>query len=311
MKRRTSYALIIILIALLGVLGYLVFKPPKPLSTSKPIVHKPVAPVKSKPPQSLAHVVVIVEENKPYAAVVGSPNAPYFNSLIPAGALATNYSAITNPSLPNYIALTSGTTAGITTDCQPTESSCQANTASVADTIERSGRSWKMYAEDMTAACSAANNTLYAAKHNPFIYYPNIRNNSTRCANVVPFTEFKKDLTGSKLPNYAFISPNLCNDTHDCPVATGDRWLSEQVPAILASPAFKNSKSLLVITWDEGNRLNNHIPALFLGPAAQSGVQSAAAYSHYSLLHTIETQWNLPPLTENDKNAPTMNELLR
>jgi hypothetical protein len=152
-------------------------------------------------------------------------------------------------------------------------------------------------------------------KHNPFLYYPGIAGDQNRCeAHVVPFDRFAGDLAGSStLPDYAFISPDLCNDMHDCAVATGDAWLAREVPAILASPAFTNQNSLLVITWDEdsGGDGNNTVPTIFAGPAARTNQRSAVAYNHYSLLRTIESFWNLPPMAPGDGAATVMSDMLR
>jgi hypothetical protein len=102
----------------------------------------------------------------------------------------------------------------------------------------------------------------------------------------------------------------MCNDTHDCPISTGDDWLSHEVPRILGSPAFTTQNSLLVLTWDEGSKEDNRVATVFAGPAARKGFTSNAAYSHYSLLHTIEDVWGLAPLTDDVRNAPLMSELL-
>jgi phospholipase C len=263
--------------------------------------------------QPISHVVMILEENKPKTRIVGNASAPYINELLGKYAQTENYFAVTNPSLPNYIALTSGTTAGITNDCNPPSVSCQANVSNITDSIEKSGRSWKAYAESMPAPCTGTNSGLYAVRHNPFMYYPDISSNKPRCVDhVVPFTQFSADLSStSTLPNYAFVSPNLCSDMHDCSVQTGDTWLSQVVPRILSSPAFTQQHSLLVIVWDEGNADNNNVPIIFAGPAAKRGYRSSAYYSHYSLLHTLEHQWGLAPLTQNDKTAPLMDDMLQ
>ena len=262
-------------------------------------------------PGALDHVVVIVEENQPSQAIIGNSGAPYINKLATDYALATNYQAVTHPSLPNYLALTSGTNAGITEDCSP--SKCTANTPSIADRITQSGRSWKMYAEDMPAPCAAKNSGKYAVRHNPFMYYPGVTDDKASCeAHVVPFTQLAEDLkSASGLPDYVFISPNMCNDMHDCPVATGDAWLSRQVPKILSSPAFTTQNSLLVIAWDEGDDNSNKVSTIFTGPAAKKAYKSDTAFDHYSLLHTIESLWGLAPLTDNDKNAPVMSDMLK
>src|SRR5205823_9958573 len=119
------------------------------------------------------------------------------------------------------------------------------------DRIEASRRSWTAYMADMPAACSATDSGLYAAKHNPFVHYTDIVSNAGRCAShVVPFSNFSSDLTNGRLSNFVWITPNLCNDMHDCSIATGDAWLSTVVPRILQSPAFANS--VVLLTWDEG-----------------------------------------------------------
>jgi len=260
---------------------------------------------------SLDHVVIIVEENKPATSILGSTEAPFIKQLAARGAVATDYSAITNPSLPNYIALTSGTTAGITTDCVP--SSCPADVPSIAKKIEEAGRTWKMYAEGMPKPCTRHDAGHYAVRHNPFLYYPEVTGDAKYCrAHDVPFSALAHDLKkADTLPDFAFISPNLCNDMHDCSIATGDAWLAAEVPKILASPAFTTQNSLLVITWDEGDKHDNRITTIVAGPAAKPGYSSDSAFTHYSLLHTIESDWGIPPLTANDKAAPVMDELLK
>lgn len=257
-------------------------------------------------------MVVIVEENKPASSIVGSPNAPYLNALAREYASATDDNAITHPSLPNYLALTSGTTAGITTDCNPGDG-CLAHVPNITAAIEKSGRSWKMYAEGMPSPCHAQNSGRYAVRHNPFLYYPTVTDDATYCAmHDVPLTQLAADLaSAATMPDYAFISPDLCNDMHDCSIATGDRWLSRQVPAILTSPAFASGRSLLVITFDEGDRMSNTVPLIFAGSAAKRGYRSHRSYTHYSLLRTIELEWGLAPLTGNDAAATPMTDLLR
>ncbi|MCZ2404545.1 acid phosphatase [Paenarthrobacter sp. Z7-10] len=286
---------------------------PRPSSSDSEPAPQPQdsAPAVSGP--GLDHVVIIVEENKEASHILGSSSAPYINKLANEYALATNYQAITHPSLPNYLALTSGTNAGITNDCNPPGGACTARVPNVGDAIAKSGRSWKMYAESMPAPCTAGNAGRYAVKHNPFMYYPSItRDNASCAAHVVPFTQLEQDLgSAATLPDYAFISPDLCSDMHDCPVQTGDEWLSREVPAILASPAFSTQNSLLVVTWDEGDKASNKVLAIFAGPAARRSFKSAVAYNHYSLLHTIEQSWGIAPMTGNDANAPVMSDLMK
>lgn len=288
-----------------------------PTLTSAPVTTPPpTRPAPSSPPAATAtaiqHIVVIVDENKPAGSVIGDPQAPYLTSLAHAGALATAYSAITHPSLPNYLALTAGTTAGITTDCNPPGGSCLATGPNLAEELDRAGRSWRMYAESMPAPCTTANTSLYAVKHNPFLYFPSVTSSAAYCAaHDVPYSRFAGDLaSASTLPAFSFISPNLCDDMHDCSVATGDAWLKANVPAILASPAFTTQRSLLVVTFDEGDAGDNVVACLFAGSAARAHTVVATPFTHYSLLRTIDDVWGLAPLTNEDAEAVAMTAML-
>jgi phospholipase C len=246
-------------------------------------------------------VFVIVMENHEYGSVIGSAAAPYLNSLAANYGLATNYYAASHPSLPNYLALTAGSTFGIASDC----TTCYVNATNIADQLEASGRSWKAYMEDMPTACylgpSSGN---YAMKHNPFMYFLDIRNNAARCAaHVVPFTQFGADMNRGQVPNFVWITPNMCNDTHDCGVSTGDAWLGNVVPTITGSSAFRNG-GVLFITWDEGSShagccadtWGGHVANLVISPRSISGFRSTTAENHYGLLRTIEDAFHLTHL---------------
>lgn len=264
-------------------------------------------------PPRLDHVVIIVEENKTLGSIIGNPNAPYLNRLARTYSLADNYFAVTNPSLPNYLALTSGTTNGISSDCYPTGTSCQVTSTNIADQLEQAGKTWKEYANSMPHPCDVVNSGEYAVRHIPFLYYPDITSNKSRClSHVVPYSQFLKDLTSSTtLPDYSFITPNLCNDMHSCSIQIGDDWLAQQVPTILDSSPFTQQHSLLVVVWDEGDALSNNVAVIFAGSDAEKGYISHSFYSHYSLLHTIEWMWSMKPLTRDDTSAPIMNDMLQ
>ena len=109
-----------------------------------------------------------------------------------------------------------------------------------------------------------------------------------------------------------WLTPNLCNDTHDCPVSTGDTYLSMLVPKILASKLFTHQKAALFIAYDEGNGdrqyPSDQVYAVWAGSVAKTGFTSSNQYTHYSYLRTIEMNWHLPPLTNNDKSATPMLE---
>jgi phosphatidylinositol-3-phosphatase len=249
-----------------------------------------------------SHIFTIVMENTAYEQIIGNRSAPYMNSLAQHYGLATNYYGITHPSLPNYIAMLGGDTLGFHNDC----TTCFVNAPNLVDQLERAGKSWKAYMEDMPSPCFIGDaGTLYRQKHNPFIYFDNIRQNPVRCNKIVPFTQFATDLQANSLPNYVWITPNMCHDIHDCPIASGDAWLQTWVPQILASPAWQQN-GVLFILFDESKASDHsgccqyasggHVLTLVLSPLGKPAYHAPAAYNHYSLLRTIAAAWGLPPL---------------
>jgi hypothetical protein len=277
---------------------------PAAASHPAPAGATPRPPAPAPAPASVpafSHVFVIVMENNEYGNIIGNGAAPYINSLARSYGLATNYYGASHPSLPNYLALTAGSTFGISSDC----TTCYVNATNIADQVEASGRSWKAYMEDMPSPCyMGASYANYAMKHDPFMYYNDIRNNPTRCAaHVVPFTQFSSDIASGNVPNFVWITPNLCNDMHDCSVATGDGWLSRVVPMITGSAAYRNG-GVLFITWDEGSSgagccgdsWGGHVATLVISPRAINGYRSAVPENHYGLLRTIEDAFRLSHL---------------
>jgi hypothetical protein len=261
----------------------------------------PTPPPPPPPPPAVpafSHVFVIVMENHEYGSIIGSSAAPYINSLANSYGLATNYYAASHPSLPNYLALTAGSTFGITSDC----TTCYVSATNIADQVEASGRSWKAYMEDMPSPCfTGPSSGNYAMKHDPFMYYNDIRNNAARCAaHVVPFTQFWADMSSGAVPNFVWVTPNMCNDMHDCSVATGDAWLRSVVPTITGSAAYRNG-GVLFITWDEGSTsagccgdtYGGHVATLVISPRSINGYRSAVAENHYGLLRTVEDAFRL------------------
>lgn len=256
-------------------------------------------------PHVLDHFFVLVMENHSWSDIVGNPAAPYLNGLLGQGAVASSYWAVSHPSLPNYLALVGGSTFGVTDDC----TSCSVSAANLADRVEASGRSWKAYMEGMPTPCFAGSSYPYAQKHDPFVYFDDIRDDPARCGHVVPYSQLPGDLaTAASTPSLGWITPDLCHDMHDCSVAAGDAWLQQQVPSILASPAFTRQDSVLAITWDEGTS-DNHVLCLLLGPRVRAGHSSDQPYGHYSLLRTVEAAWSLGPLAGGDGGVPPMGDL--
>src|ERR671937_2446853 len=204
----------------------------------------------SSPPAKFSHVIWIWMENKAYGAIIGSSAAPYENQLANQCGLATNYSAVAHPSLPNYIAATSGSTWGISDDNPP--SSHPISAASIFSQVASGS-----YEESMPFNCDKGDAYPYAVKHNPEAYYTSL----TNCGSTdVPMGSTSSgsilsDLNNNALPAFSFVTPNLCNDMHDCSVQTGDSWLSSWVPKILASSSYQAGGTALVITYDEDDRL--------------------------------------------------------
>jgi hypothetical protein len=231
--------------------------------------------------------------------------------------VAANYFGITHPSLPNYMASTGGDTF-FTTNCSIIAGGCTAPELSLVDRIEDSARTWKAYMEDMPSPCFVGDYSAYAERHNPFIHFDNVLNNPTRCNRIVPYSDLAEDL--AVLPNFVWITPNLCNDMHDScfpgigEVEAGDNWLSTEVPRLQTSASCAPPQTcLIVIAFDEGNRHlvppeDNHVFTIFLkqGPPTPS---SSTPYDHYSLLRTIEDSWALAPLTVNDAGAIPMEDM--
>ena len=244
------------------------------------------------------HVIWIWMENHSYGEVIGSSAAPYENSLARACGLATNYHGVSHPSLPNYMAGTGGTTAGITTDCSPS-ATCRSTGSSIFGQIASSGRRWRSYEESMPSSCDLAPSGEYAVKHNPAAYYTAIR---SQCRSWdVPFGTttsgpFLSDLNAGTLPAFSFVTPNLCHDTHDCSVATGDAWLKAVVGRIVASATYKAGRTAVVITWDEGFGTTNQVPTIVVARSTRPGTRSGLDLNHYSLLRTTEEMFGLAKL---------------
>ena len=241
------------------------------------------------------HVVVIVFENKDEPQVIGSRDAPTFNAMARRYARFTNYRGVSHPSLPNYIAMVSGGTQGITSDC----TTCLVNAPNLADSLEGARRTWKTYAEGLPQpGFTGASAGRYAKKHDPFMYFRDIASSRTRRQRVVPFGQLRVDLRNDAVPDFALVVPDMCDSMHDCPVQTGDRWLARVLPSLL-----KLSNAVVFVVFDEG-LAGNHVPALVVGSAVRPGARVTARIDHYSLLRTIEDAWGLPLLGRSASARP-------
>src|SRR3954470_4028133 len=175
-----------------------------------------------------SHVITIVMENKEASQVLG--RSRYVAKLARRYGQATRSYAVTHPSLPNYLALTSGSTHGIASDC----TDCHLRARNLADQLAGAGISWRAYLQGMPAPCfRGAAAGRYAKKHNPFMYYDDVAGRASRCRRLVPYGRLAGDLRPGRLPTYSLVVPDLCDDTHDCGVATGDRFLRRLTPRLL------------------------------------------------------------------------------
>ncbi len=255
----------------------------------------------------VGHVFIVTEENHDYADVLDSASMPYLDSLAQQYGLATQYFANTHPSIGNYFVL--GTGQIITND------DSYSTIVTVDNVVRRllaAGKRWKSYAEDIPSVGYTGGDVGgYARKHNTFALLSDVANDSTQRRNLVPFTQFATDLANGTLPDYANIVPNLCNDAHDCPLATADKWLQTNIAPLLASATFQRD-GLLIITFDEAGSDNAHgggrIAWVVVSPKAKRGYQSTTLYQHQSTLRLTLEALGITLFPGAAATAPAMSE---
>lgn len=232
------------------------------------------------------HIVIVIEENKPFTQIIGNPAAPYINQLARRGVLFTQSYGVSHPSQPNYLALFSGTTRGISSDICPLE----LNGENLASALHEKGLSFASYSESMPRP--GFNGCAYGAymrKHNPAANWKEL------AATNQPLSAFPQNF--ASLPTVALVVPDQRNDMHDGSIARGDDWLAKNLEAYAQWAMAHNS--LLIVTWDEDDgSANNRIATLFIGSMVKPGV-SAQRINHYSVLRTIEEMLGLTYLGES------------
>ncbi len=244
-------------------------------------------------PVAYHHVVWIWMENHTLSSVVGSPAAPFESAVARECGIAVNYHAISSPSLPNYLAATGGSTFGVSDDASPDAHPIGAG--SVFGQVATAGLQWRAYAESMPGPCDLSPAGEYAVKHNPAAYFTPIRADCMRW-DVPLDPQLGADTAAGRLPTFAFITPNLCDDTHDCAVSVGDRWLAQWIPRIVAGPDYRRGDTAIVLVWDEGSGGDDRVPMIVIAPSVPAGTTATARFDHYSLLRTTETVLGLPIL---------------
>src|SRR6266568_3185195 len=233
------------------------------------------------PAPPAGHLVIVVEENSDYSDVIGNTTMPYLNGLAQQYALATQYYADTHPSIGNYFELATGKT-------------------------------WKSYAEDLPSVGYTGGDVgNYARKHNVFALLSDVVNDPAQQSRLVPFTQFATDLANGTLPDFSNVVPNLCNDAHDCSLATADAWLRANLAPLLQSATFQKD-GLLVIVFDEAGSDDTHgggrVACVLVGPKVKRGYQSSTVYQHESLLRLAAEALGLKTLPGAAASAPEMGE---
>jgi len=289
--------------------------------------------------KNFQHVFLIMMENTSYGSLIGNTNAPWINFAAAHYGLATSYFGVTHPSQPNYFAITSGSTQGVTSDDTTTITA-----PNIVDQLEAQHKSWKAYMQSIFSDGNtdklASTAGDYGRKHDPFVSYADVQNNPARMANVVDFSQFALDLARNHVPDFSWISPDACHDMHGhgtsdandpCNynneqqlIALGDAFLQTTVNEIMHSRAW-NGNSAIFITWDESdfpfgdtggccdaNPGGGRVVTLVISHDDHHARTSNAPYNHYSLLATIEDSWHLGCLnaTCDTANVPPMSDLV-
>jgi phosphatidylinositol-3-phosphatase len=256
------------------------------------------------PPPVWEHVVWIWFENHGYGAVIGSGAAPHINRIARACGLATNYHSLAHPSLPNYIAATSGLALGalgpLRDDCNAT-GPCHTG----ATSIFALAPSWGAYAESMRKPCTHWFTGAYAASHNPAVYYTNLDGCRTH---DLALPALRAALDADTLPAFVFVTPNMCDSMHNCSVATGDAWLGRILKRLTASAAYRRGTMAVFVTWDESasGDSSDRVATLVVSPSTRPHTKSGRSFDHYSLLRTTEEMLGIDRLLGEARRAPSM-----
>jgi phosphatidylinositol-3-phosphatase len=265
-------------------------------------------------------VFLILMENQNWSGIIGNASAPYINrQLLPMASHAEQYynPPGVHPSLPNYLWLEAGTNFGITDDNDPSSHS-ENTTQHLVTQLTLAGKTWKAYQEDIPGTnCPLTDVNDYAVHHDPFVYFTDVTNNNnsnsqTCIAHVRPYSELAADLQNNKVANYNFITPNMCDDMHDCGVSAGDSWLSTEIPKIMNSAAYRNGGAIF-ITWDEGeNDSDGPIGMIVISPLAKgNGYSNSIRYTHSSTLLTLEETFGLSVRLGASASATDLSDLFK
>jgi YVTN family beta-propeller protein len=286
-------------------------------SVSAPVRRPALTPPAAHVPR-FQHVFVFYFENEDFGSVIGNTRqAPYLNSLLPKASLLSNFYAEEHPSDGNYLALAGGSTFGIPLD-DPAEENSQytINAPNIGDLVDAAHGTWKAYLQSADGPCDDTVHGYYWDDDMPMMYFRDVRDRPAYCAeHVVPLQAMQADLaSAATTPNFAWVSPNDCQDMEGCGIRSGDNFLKAELGAIMRSPAWRTQRSLAIITFDEDGtdrqRPAQRVATIMIGSAGvRKGYVSHVRYTHYSLLRTIEAALGLGTLTANDRYAQPVNDV--
>jgi acid phosphatase len=262
---------------------------------------QPSAPVSfaAAQPAKVMKLLVFVVENHSLDQMREA--MPYTAALGKEFAVATNYQAVTHPSLPNYLAMTGGSTFGVTDDDPP--SSHTTDQQSVFGQALSVGKTAKVYAEGMPGNCATENSGQYVVKHNPWAYYLSERSSCVQFD--VPVTELSDDAAKGRLPNAGMVIPDLCNDAHNCDLSVADHWLRTHIEVVMSGPDWRAGHLAIVVTADEDDHHENNLVLTAVAHPSIHGAVFTALLTHYSLARLYSEILAAKPLGEAAA-APSM-----
>ncbi|MHB8811660.1 MAG: alkaline phosphatase family protein [Steroidobacteraceae bacterium] len=289
------------------------------LETTPSMSFPPPAPPPARVPR-FAHVFLIMMENTDYGQVIGNTrDAPFINSLAARGTLLADYQAVYHPSDQNYLAIAGGETFVRGGAYFP---KIHVAAQHLGDLLEAAGKSWRSYLEGMGTPCNVTTryDENFEPDDAPFINFSDIQDNPGRCrAHLVDLSAWFTDLKlAATTPAFAWLAADDYDDGeipgNGSPksLRVQDAWLQRTLDPLFASAAWREQRSLLILTWDESSTtLNNHIATIVVGSreTVKAGYVSRRRYDNYSTARTVEAALGLPSMTSNDAYAPALDDV--
>ncbi len=272
---------------------------PTPTPTPSPTPTPTPSPTPTPTPSAtgINRVVIVWLENEEATGVTPS-SMPYLTDLAARYGLAENFYGVAHPSLPNYLAVWSGSTHGVTDDAIH-----NLGAANLSTQLRAAGLSWRAWQQNYPATAGCHTGSSYAGvidgwgvggtyvrKHNPPMSFTSVTGDAQMCSNIVPLAGFRNSY------NVSFVTPNMCNDGHDCSLATADAFLRDFIPQVTTSADW--ARTLLIVSFDEGSTSTNGGGRVYtvVARAGLGGITSSSYHDHYSVLRTIEDLYGLPCL---------------